>query len=498
MKTRSPASVACCAAVLIMTVPVMAPAATRNLILKDAEPQYASDLCWAAAEVLVVNQFYSKCLPSPSPSTPPPATPAFFRTSQGLEAGYHKWNYSTTSPLLINLPWYLSNCEGNIQAEFCNDWDSPQLYGLSFKWGSDFCDSNGCPDPQGLNWEAMTNEINNGRPVLFKWGYYMDGTGTTPVAKHQLVVIGYSDDGGTQQLQIWDPEPVPLLPPDNQPPQSVSACGPTSGVPDTPSVHSKQIPFSYYRDPFNAMVMEAGVRVTSVHGLDQWDIVAPPSAPHLTVEAELLPPLPSPPPLLQPLPQQSFARALSEARLAARRLDLQVRGAAPRSLGVPFPIVGLGFQQLLGALGNPTSLLTGTTSAILFPVESQGEVVDAFLMLYIDGRWRRGGYINLGVTQRLVSVRALYEKLQHVPLDRFYMVSVPGEVAFFAAYGKGKQAILIPASTDPKIEAVAGKGVPAEEQLRRLIHVIANDLARYQIRSRLTARPAGDASPRER
>jgi len=71
------------------------------------------------------------------------------------------------------------------------------------------------------------------------------------------------------------------------------------------------------------------------------------------------------------------------------------------------------------------------------------------------------------------------------------MVSVPGEVAFFAAYGKGKQAILIPASTDPRIGAVAGKGVPAEPQLRKLIQVIQRDLQRYQVRSRATVRPGG-------
>jgi len=79
-----------------------------------------------------------------------------------------------------------------------------------------------------------------------------------------------------------------------------------------------------------------------------------------------------------------------------RQLDLQVSGAAPRSLGLPCGIVGLGFKQLLGAGEDPTRLLTGTTSAILCPVDSQGEVVDAFLMLFIEGRWQRGGYAVAG------------------------------------------------------------------------------------------------------
>jgi hypothetical protein len=173
----------------------------------------------------------------------------------------------------------------------------------------------------------------------------------------------------------------------------------------------------------------------------------------------------------------------------SRKLDLQVPNGAPRSLGVPFPIVGLGFQQLLGAVDEPTRLLAGTTSVVLFPVESQGQVVDAFLMLFTERRWQRGGYANIEITRRLVDVRARYAAQQHLPLDSFYMVSVPGEVAFFAAHGKGKQAILIPASTDPAIDAVAGKAVLADKQLRKLTAAIKLDLQRHSGPTLDTVRP---------
>jgi hypothetical protein len=180
---------------------------------------------------------------------------------------------------------------------------------------------------------------------------------------------------------------------------------------------------------------------------------------------------------------------LSTALPDSRQLNLQVPGTPPRSLGVPFPIVGLGFVQLLHAANDPTSLLAGTTSAILFPVESQGEVVDAFLLLFTRDRWERGGYANIEITRRLVKVRATYAAKQNLPLDSFYMVSVPGEVAFFAAYGKGRQAILIPASTDPSIEAFAGVPVPAEKQLKELILSIQRDLLRHPDRTRIPVRP---------
>jgi Peptidase_C39 like family len=471
MKTRSSASVACCTALLIMTVPLMARAASKTLVLTDAEPQYASKLCWAAADVLAVNNFYQHC------PTTPPSPPALFPTSQATEASYNMLGGASLS-------WYLSNICGP-QIGNCNDWGVPPLHGLTFKW---LTDSMGQywpgTDSMGLKWDTITQEIEAGHPVLFMWNYPDDGNPNSPVGNHELVVIGYSDDTGVQQLQIWDPWPVadPL-------PIRVPPCGPASG--QFTQNPSRSIDFSTYRNPMNDM------GIAAVHDQDQWALAVAPDAPVLTVDESLPPAPPAPPPFHkrpQPpgaLPQLSFARALSMALPQSRQLNLQVSGAAPRSLGVPFPIVGLGFVQLLRAGDDPTRLLAGTTSAILFPVESQGEVVDAFLMLFTKGRWQRGGYANIEITRRLVRVRATFAARQHLALDSFYMVSVPGEVAFFAAYGKGKQAILIPASTDPAIRAFAGVAVPAERQLKELTVAIKLDLQRHLERSRDSVRPNG-------
>jgi hypothetical protein len=481
--TFSPVSVACCAA-LLLTAPLIARAASKSLELKDAEPQYESKLCWAAGDVLAVNQFYPHCPASTSTST----TPSLFPTSQAQDAGYLAWFWSTQpmAPPASTLPGYLSYCEGtatshNIDGLTCNTWGTPPLNGLTFKWGKDFCDANGCPDPDGLDWATMTQEIDAGHPVLFVWNYQSDNT-STPIGNHELVVIGYSDDGGTQQLQIWDPWPVPDL----LPPQAFPACGPANGVQFSEN-HSQTIPFGTYRTPVNDM----GVPVTAVHAQDQWGLTlkasSVPNPPtNITVDGNpppsppVPPPFPAPPKPARALPQLSFAKALSMALPESRRLDLQRSGAGPRSLGVPFPIVGLGFVQLLQAADDPTRVLSGATSAVLFPVESQGEVVDAFLMLFTRGRWQRGGYANIEITRRLVDVRASYAARHHLPLHSFYMVSVPGEVAFFAAYGRGQKAILIPASTDPSIDAFAGVAVPAERQLTSLIIAIQRDLQRYE------------------
>jgi hypothetical protein len=467
MKTRPPVSVACCAAVFIMIVPPMARPASKTLALKDAEPQYASKLCWAAADVLAVNQFYPQC------PNPPPTSPGLFPTSQALEGAYNESLLITHSG--GGYLTYLPGCKSQIGN--CNDWayKNPPLNGLNFKLNT---------GATGLDWTTMTQQIDAGRPVLFVWNYPDKGS-TSPVGNHELVVIGYSDDTGTQQLTIFDPWPVP-----DPLPSQVPACGPANG--EASQNHWQTILFSTYQDPRSDM------GVTAVHANDQWDLTRPdghvPDPPVLSVDGGPPPlaPLDFPNPQQPPSgpPQQmTFEKALSMTLPHSRQLHLQVSGAAARSVGVPFPIVGLGLQQLLRAGRNPTALLAGTTSAVLYPVESQGEVVDAFLILVIDGHPQRGGYANIEITRRLVKVRAAYAAQQNLPLDSFYMVSVPGEVAFFAAHGKGKQAVLIPASTDPEIHAFAGVAVPAERQLKELILAIQRDLLRHPQGGRGSARP---------
>lgn len=476
MKTTSRLAVACCAAVLVATASPSARSAHNALALGDAEPQYGTHLCWAAADVLAVNQFYKNCPTTMSPN------PGLIGTSQSLEAAYQLYNHSgnLTSANLASLK---GTCEGNIQA--CNSWGEPLLTGLSSNRGF----TNAAPtvgsNSTGLTWGAMMKEIDAGRPVLFVWDYPDNDPSNLPAGPHELVATGYSDErdsSGTQYLLIWDPWPPPTLP---MPVSAVPECGPAPGVNATPQ-HSRWVHFSTYTHVGSDM----GVTVNPSHDSDRWGLaMITPSAPVLTIESATRP-LPQPPtpyyrnlrPPRTPLAEMSFAEALSTALPESRQIDLQVSGAAPRTLGVPFPIVGLGLKKLLSAQHDPTALLAGKTSAILFPVESQGEVVDAFLMLLMDGRWQRGGYANLEITQRLVDVRARYAARKHLPVDSFYLVSVPGEVAFFAAHGARNHAVLIPASTDLSIDAIAGQAAPAGRQLHELIVAVRRDLQPYEPR----------------
>ncbi len=476
MKIPAHVSVACCTALLLAACPAVARSASGKVTLPDLEPQYASHLCWAAVDVAATNYFYPQC-PLPAGTL----APNYFPTSQAVDAGHHAFDVQGSS-VTVSLSQSLLDCESNIQAVKCNDYGFPPLRGLTSTQGF----PPGTPpatgtNSTGLTWEAAKQEIDAGRPFLFLWGF---DDGDSPIGLHQLLATGYSDATGTQRLQIWDPLPVPrkLV-------VAVPACGPAPEV-VVSSTHSRWIDFSTYVTP----VSDMGVTVVAEHDKDRWKLAkVVPEAPVLTVESvkRSLPPsdLQVSGPAAAPLAQVSFAQALGPALRASRLIDLQVPGAATRSLGTPFPIVGLTLPQLVAGRANPTGLLSGSTSAILFPVVSQGEVVDAFLMLFIHGRWQRAGYANLEITQRLVEVRATYAAKNQLPVDSFYMVSVPGEVAFFAAHGTGQHAILIPASTDPLIGAVAGQAAPAGQQLSKLILAAERDLKRHPAYGRDPTRP---------
>ena len=162
MKSRSPASAACCAALVVLSAPDLARAAAKILALTDAEPQYASKLCWAAADVLAVNQYYPSCPAPPTSTTPLPPPPPLFPTSQALETAWATWCQAGGMPPDFNsgagtLSHYLYEiCDKSIGT--CNFWGNPALHGLSFKWGNQFPNAQS-PDPEGLDWAAMTQRL---------------------------------------------------------------------------------------------------------------------------------------------------------------------------------------------------------------------------------------------------------------------------------------------------------------------------------------------------
>jgi hypothetical protein len=167
--------------------------------------------------------------------------------------------------------------------------------------------------------------------------------------------------------------------------------------------------------------------------------------------------------------QKNAAAKVAAAKAAAEKY------ATEKAVGKPFAVLALSLDDFRGAHPKPTALLTRKATAMLFPVESNGRVVDAFLMVFRDGHWVRHGYANTGVTRLLVKARDAYAKEHDLSVRSFYVVSIPGRAAFFAAYGRGKDAVLIPASSDPSINAVEGRPVPAAQELETVAVAIHRD-----------------------
>jgi hypothetical protein len=427
-------------------------ATTVVLPLTDLEPQYASQLCWAAADVIAVNSFYSTtCLMGTTPG----------RTSQAVEAGFNLLGVPSFAALGTFQPsavsGAVSDCEANIQ--FCNHPGYPFLPGLTFK-----TTMNGT----ALTWPQAKQQIDAGHPFLFQWSYFKAGT-STPISAHEFVAIGYSDDSGQQQLTVWDPLPVP-----STLPASVPACGPASSnisQAKLKAAHTVQMDFSLYGTPESDMGLDA------THSGDQYDLaLLLPSAPsNLQVDAVQVPAPPAPkkkPPTVHHESGLPFEQALKQA------LPQAVSAAAlsgGKTIGTPFPIIGLGLDDLRLADTDVQLLLKRSTSALLFPIESKGVVIGAFLMLLVEGNWHRGGYANAEITRLLVQGRRDYATKERVSLTTFYLVSVPARAAFFAAHGSGTQAVLIPASSDASIDAVAEVPVQAQRLLQDLRAAILRD-----------------------
>lgn len=445
----------CIAQSVVISLVALRPsnATTVLLPLVDLEPQYASQLCWAAADVIAVNSFYtSNCLTGNVPG----------RTSQAVEGGFNLLGVTSLASLTTLQPADVSSavldCESNIQ--FCNQAGNPILPGLTYKKTT-----NGA----ALSWTQVKLQIAAGHPFLFQWNYPAGGGSSKPVGLHELVAIGYSDASGNQQLTIWDPWPVPATLP-----VAVPACGPASSsisIAKLKAAHTVQIDFSVYVDP------ESDMGVAAAHNGDQFDLAMPvPDAPsNLTIDAVQVP---APPVPKKKRPKSvrhtgvPFEVALKQALPQSVSAAVLKRG---QSLGTPFPIIGLGLEDLRAANGDPQVLLTDVTSAVLYPIESKGVVIDSFLLLLNNGKWHRGGYANTEITRLLVQARRDYATKEGLLPATFYLVSVPGRAAFFAAHGMGTQAILIPASSDPSISAIAETPAPAPPLLKNLSTVIRRD-----------------------
>ena len=430
----------------------ISPSSAKTVLLHlDLQPQYASQLCWAAVDVIAVNSFFTGACSSD-------ATPG--RTSQVMQATQNQIkNGIGGTPVAV-----LDDCKSDIQD--CNHRGVPSLTGLQFD-----------PAPSdGLTWEQAKQQLNGGHPFVFSWIYSADETNQDQDrdGEHFLIAIGYKEESGKKLLTIWDPLPVP-----EPVPHAAPVCG-AANVSFSRRTHTRSIPFDTYKNPVNDMGVDA------VHGRDMINLAVAPSS-HSQSDAETRPSLLSwsqIPASTIATTRSSFASRVSLPSSSERR---SVRASPEPSdsagtpdnpapiEGIPFPIVALSLAELRTNRANLGELLKQKRAAFLYPLESDGTVVDSYLKILRGGTQVRGGDSNTEVTRLLVEARDRYARKHNLNVRNFYMVSVPGRAAFFAGIGEGSHAMLLPASTDPSINAVAGKAVPAQKQLGLLVAAIERD-----------------------
>jgi hypothetical protein len=121
------------------------------------------------------------------------------------------------------------------------------------------------------------------------------------------------------------------------------------------------------------------------------------------------------------------------------------------TIGQPFAIESIDLAQLRDIPAAQRLMREHKTYVVLYPVMAEDMVVDSFLMARIKGHWVERGYANNEVTRRLVRIRAAHAARGHEPPDVYYFVSIPEVRAFFAAFERGAETMLISTTTDPLI-----------------------------------------------
>ena len=261
---------------------------------------------------------------------------------------------------------------------------------------------------------------------------------------HFLLAVGYSDGGtaDTQMVSIYDPWNGGdyLAPPD-----------------PTETHHDDQT-----LKPFAAYFGSSDMGLTTLHlsdyGLEEVSRVPPEefltkSQPHVPTEkllTEWRPPTNDP---IQSGPAVPLDRSILESNPFAltavtHYASLHVRAdggnGSELRLGPALPIVPVGITDLIRAGRSPArELLRPDTDRILYPVEQDGVVVDAFILTRVGDRWVEGGYANTAIVRQLVELRARMGRA--CDADTCYLVSIPGLRVFLLARRTGTSATLVSA-----------------------------------------------------
>jgi hypothetical protein len=401
-------------------------------------PQCLPLLCWAATGQVAMNSFVSTTHQS---------------VAQWEMVQTHKRNrISADDPCFHQLP------EGDAQnpspCDVTGDPDqSLRFFAYDFDTRNFGNNTNSPPpcDPTHLCWEEIQQEIaGRGHPALFEWTYE-DG------ANHYLVITGYyTTSTKKKKLRIWDPLPVAV--------GSARAINFATYAAQGGS-NDMGRPVWHFGDYYNVHPnLPGNANDVRVGRLQPAALTSEPVAAAVA----------TPPSLYDVSIDEARRTSLPAARDYLHELQLEQSqepgGSQTLQLGLAFPVIALGLNDLIASEGHsPLTLLRTLTHVALYPVEARDGVLDSFLTIRGPSGWAEGGYANITVTQRLDGYRRQYAVAKHLPESSFYLLSVPALSAFFAAVGAGSDTLLIPATDDASLGARAGQPQRAIRLIPRLI-----------------------------
>jgi hypothetical protein len=257
-----------------------------------------------------------------------------------------------------------------------------------------------------------------------------DAEDRLPGGKHYLIITGYDDV--TDKFRVWDPW-----------------LGHGS-IPNKPEVHQYYISYEGYSDP----QVSLGMPITAMHEEDYYNLrrfVV--DAPQLTAPDGDLD---------QDEPEQVVlvAAGFDEILHLSHEIQAHARDRVvyaydgsivpgPKRAGEAFPVVGLSTRKIVESDGAAHRLLTQQAWALIAPIVTGPEdrLVDSLQMYRTPNGWKPGGHTNTLIAQLTVKAAERLRK-EFGAQQRVYLVSIPEQIMFFAAFGEGAAAKLISLDND--------------------------------------------------
>jgi hypothetical protein len=316
-------------------------------------------------------------------------------------------------------------------------------------------------DDAANDFDALKKRLDHG-PLAFGLNYEFckPGTGKNMVpcildyGSHFLLAVGYSDGGtaDTQWVSIYDPWKTKVGYPE---PADGSETYHDFG-------NQNHISFAaYLGNGSDAGALQSDMGVPYSHMQDYW-LGEVPHVPTDKLLTEWRPPTKDPIEIGRAVPMDRSILESNPFALTAitRYTNLHVRAdggnGSELRLGPPLPIMPIGIADLRNAGRSPArELLRPDTDRILYPVEQDGVVVDAFILTRVGERWMEGGYANTGIVRDLVELRARMGRA--CDADTCYLVSIPGLRVFLLARRTGTSATLVSVSDSVHVHIRAAR-----------------------------------------